>query len=361
MILNYYIMDEHFYLWAQWGIVDYKQHQAVLRHFGDLKTAWQKIDAEFLARLGFRADKVTRIMECREKMDFGDLSNQMDKLGIRIIGINDPEYPMPLKDIPNPPPFLFIRGKWPSFHKAIGIVGTRTMTDYGKMATEKIARGLVHNGFVVVSGLAMGVDAQAHETTLDQDGVTVGVLGCGVDRPYPLENFALAERIIESGGAIVSEYPLGTPAMPHHFPERNRIISGLSRGIVVIEGGIKSGALITARYALEHGREVFAVPTDIIRHALSGTNHLIRKGEAKLIERVEDILSEFRLEPTANPKTLAFTSLEAQILEYLMTEGKTIDDLVLETTYNVAKLSEILIGLQLKGVVREIGGKWMML
>jgi len=354
-------MDDYFYLWAQWGIVDLKQYQVVVSHFGDLKRAWEKIDADFLARLGFGPEKVKRVLECRKKMDFGDLIKQMEKLEIRILGFEDQDYPAPLLNIPNSPPFLFVRGPLPSFHKAIGVVGTRDLTSYGEMATEKIVRGLVQNGFVIVSGLAMGIDALAHTTTLKYKGLTVAVLGCGVDRPYPQENNALADRILESGGAIISEYPLGTPAMQHHFPERNRIVSGLSRGVVVVEGGIKSGALITARYALEQGREVFAVPTDIIRHDLSGTNHIIRKGEAKLIERAEDILEEFQMEPTANPKTLAFTSLEAEILECLMTEGKTIDDLVLETTKNIAQLSEILIGLQLKGVVREIGGRWMML
>jgi len=354
-------MDETFFLWAQWGILDHGQYQIVKKWFGDLKVAWEKIDVTFLLQLGFQREKAERVFSYRRTIDFETLVRQMGELGIRILCVDDADYPSRLREIPNPPPFIFVRGVLPLLHKSIGVVGTRGMTDYGRMATEKMVGDLVRNGFTIVSGLALGVDACAHGTTLKNGGPTVAVLGCGVDIIYPAEHSNLAERILQNGGAIVSEHPLGTPALRHHFPLRNRIISGLSRGVLIVEGGVKSGALITARYALEQGREVFAVPNDITKRDLSGTNHLIRRGEAKLVEKAQDILDEFGMENANRELPLSYSSLETEILGLIANQGKSIDELTLETPYNVAKLSEALIGLQLKGTAREIGGKWVII
>jgi DNA processing protein len=351
--------DEYLYLWAQWGIIDFEKYQIVLRHFGDLETAWKKIDSSFLMELGFRKEKVDRILEDQKGINFHQLSKRIEGLNVRVIGVDDSEYPSCLRSISNPPPFIFVRGELPTFHKALGVVGTRQITDYGTIVTEKFVSDLVMNGFIIVSGLALGVDACAHETTIRNNGITVAVLGSGVDNIYPYINRSLSERILKTGGAIISEYPFGTPALQHHFPARNRIVSGLSRGVLVVEGGIKSGALITARYALEQGREVFAVPNNITKLGLSGTNHLIRRGEAKLAENVGHILEEFQMDAAASRKPLTFSSVESELLERIVNGGKSIDDLVLETPYNVARLSEIFITLQLKGVVREINRKWV--
>ena len=220
---------------------------------------------------------------------------------------------------------------------------------------------MAYNGFVVVSGLALGVDEIAHEETIKNNGITVAILGSGVDNIYPYSNRSLSNRIIEKGGAVISEYPLGTPALQHHFPMRNRIISGLSRGILVVEGGIKSGALITARYALEQGREVFAVPNNITKVGLSGTNHIIRRGEAKLVENIDHILEDFQMQPSSEKQIISFSEIESEMLERIMNDGKSIDELVLETPYNVARLSEVFINLQLKGVVREVNRKWVII
>ena len=353
--------DEHLYLWAQWGILDYEQYLIVHKYFGDLKTAWDKIDIDFLMKLGFRKDKTERIMEFRQGINFHQLLRQIEEVNAKILCVDDSGYPSCLRAISNPPPFLFVRGKLPPLHKAIGVVGTRKITDYGNLATEKFVSNLVMNGFVIVSGLALGVDACAHETVVKNSGITVAVLGSGVDHIYPADNRNLAERILRKGGAIISEYPLGTPALQHHFPMRNRIISGLSRGVLIAEGGVKSGALITARYALEQGREVFAIPNNITKLGLSGTNHLIRRGEAKLVENVNHILEEFQMQATTIKTPLSFSSIESELLERIINGGKSIDELVLETPYNVAKLSEVFINLQLKGVVREVNRKWVII
>lgn len=353
-------MDEIIFLWAQWGILDYAQYQIVIKWFGDLEVAWKKIDVTFLLQLGFGREKAERVFGYRQVIDFEVLVRQMSTLGIRIVCVEDADYPSRLREIPNPPPFLFVRGSLPILHKALGVVGTRGITDYGRMATEKLVGDLAQNGFTIVSGLALGVDAAAHEVALKNQAPTVAVLGCGVDIVYPVENGGLFERILKNGNAIVSEHPLGTPALRHHFPLRNRIVSGLSRGVLIVEGGVKSGALITARYALEQGREVFAVPNDITKRELGGTNHLIRRGEAKLVERAQDILDEFGMENTNPQLPLSYSTFEAEILALIANQGKSIDELTLETPYNVARLSEALIGLQLKGVAREIGGKWVL-
>lgn len=353
--------DQYLYLWAQWGILNFDHYQIVKKQFGDLKTAWEKIDRSFLMKLGFGHEKTERVLEIREGINFHQLIKRIENLKVQLLCVDDSDYPKCLWSISGPPVFLFVRGKIPPLHKSLGVVGTRQITDYGRLATEKFVTHLVQSGFVIVSGLALGVDAHAHKTTLKNKGQTLAVLGSGVDQIYPSDNGQLAHQILKEGGAILSEYPLGTPAMQHHFPVRNRIISGLSRGVLIVEGGVRSGALITARYALEQGRDVFAIPNNITKLGLSGTNHLIRRGEAKLVEKVEHILEDFSMQPVHQKKPLSFSAIESELLERILNGGKSIDELTLETSYNVARLSEVFIGLQLKGVVRQINQKWVII
>jgi len=352
--------NQYIYLWAQWGILNYDRYRIILRQFGNLEVAWKKIDIPFLIKIGFGQEKAIRVLEARKKINIDYLRNKMERAKAKIFSIDDKEYPSNLRSIPSPPVFLFVRGKLPLFHKSIGVVGTRNITDYGRMATEKMVTNLVENGFVINSGLAIGIDSYAHEITLKCGGVTVAVLGSGVNYIYPRSNCNLAEHILRSGGAVVSEYPFDMPAAKHHFPLRNRIISGLSRGVLIVEGGIKSGALITARYALEQGRDVFAIPNNI-NCVNSGTNHLVRRGEAKLVESASHILEEYEMQPAKAQQTFIFSEIESVLLEKIAKGGKTIDELTLETSYNVARLSEILINLQLKNVVREINRKWVII
>jgi len=353
--------DEYLYLWAQWGMLNFDHYQNVKKHFGDLETAWKKIDLHFLTQLGFGKEKAERVLDIKKAINFHQLIRRIEVLNARVICVDDPDFPSCLRSISSPPVFLFVRGKLPPLHKSLGVVGTRKITDYGKLITEKFVSELVINGFVIISGLALGVDSCAHEAAIKNNGITIAVLGSGVDYIYPVANCNLFEKILKSGGAIISEYPLGTPALQHHFPVRNRIISGLSRGVLISEGGINSGALITARYALEQGREVFAIPNNLTKLGLSGTNHLIRRGEAKLVENINHILEEFQMQNSETKRTITFSTTESELLEYIMNGGKSIDELVLETPYNVAKLSEIFINLQLKGVVREINRKWVII
>lgn len=343
------------FLWAQWGILNYQQYQWVLETFGDLESAWAKIDRAFLLKLGFQSSKVDRLLAIKKTISF----QQLPGFNFEVLCIDNSRYPSLLKEISDPPVFLFVRGQLPSFHKSLAVVGTRRITQYGRVVTEQLVPDLVRNGFVVVSGLALGIDAVAHEATLQQKGVTVAVLGSGIDRVIPTSHEGLAQRILNSGGALISEYPLGSPALKHHFPARNRIVAGLSRGVLVVEGGVRSGALITARLGLEYNRAVFAVPHSVHRNQLSGTNHLIRRSEAKLIEKVEHVLEEFQMQPQQKQRPIQFNEFEQTLLALIAEEGKSIDELTLSTRVNVARLSEVLIHLQLRGVVREIGHKWV--
>ncbi len=352
--------DEYLYLWAQWGILNYEQYQFVLNKFGDLEKAWKKITPDFLSKIGIGKEKIDRVFKFKEGISFHDITSKMEEFGVSLLSIVDDEYPECLKTIPDPPPFLFVRGKIPQLHKAIGVVGTRAVTPYGQMITDRLTSDLTRNGFVIVSGLAYGVDSCAHESCLKNNGKTIAVLGSGVDLIYPSSNINLANRIIANCGAVISEYPLSSPSLSHHFPRRNRIISGLSRGILVIEGGVKSGALITARLALEQGRDVFAVPNNITKVSLSGTNHLIRRSEAKLVETVDHILEEYQMKSAQQQMQFDFNKDETNMLTKLADGGKTMDELIVETSMEIPNLSSILTSLSLKGAVREDGNRWVL-
>ncbi len=353
-------MDEYVYLWAQWGILRFQEYEALIKVYGDLKTGFEKITPEFLFNVGFGPDKVERAMKDREALCFHNIVQRLEDTNTRILYLEDADYPALLKHVADPPVFLFVRGTLPPFHKSISIVGTREITDYGRLATEKFTAGLVHNGFIITSGMALGVDACAHETTLKNQGITVAVLGSGADQLYPTENARLGQRIIAEGGAVISEYPLGTPPLPHHFPERNRIIAGLTRGTLVIEGGKKSGALITARLAFEYNRDVFAIPHGITRTELSGTNHLIKISKAHLVECIEDILENFKMPVLTQAIRLDLDGEERGFLDRLTTGGKTMDELAMETLWPISRISQMAISLQLKGAVREEGQRWVL-
>lgn len=352
--------DEYRFLWAQWGILNLRQCRLLFSHFGSFEAAWKKITPAFLQQMGVKKDRSERVFQRRETLSFSYWSELMKGMDIHLVFIDDAEYPIFLKQIDTAPPFLFVRGSLPSFHKSISVVGTRGMSTYGRLTTERLTADLVQEGFVVVSGLALGVDSVAHKTTIKQGGITVAVLGSGVDQISPSINHRLAQDILDANGAIVSSYPLGTPAESFRFPERNEIVAGLSKGTLVIEGGVKSGALITAKLALDFGREVFAVPCNITNLALSGTNHLIRKSAAKLVENVEHILEDFGLNVSSVPQLQEFTREERMILEKLSLGPKNLDQLLSETSFDVPRLSELLIYLQLKKAVSQQGERWVL-
>lgn len=295
-----------------------------------------------------------------EKQADGQLA-LMEKHGIGCLSIWDEQFPSLLKKTVVPLVLLFYKGCLPeSWPGCIGVVGTRMPSQYGRTVTEKIVSQLLDNGIAVISGLARGIDTVAHSTAVKRGGKTYAVLGCGADCIYPPENGKLYQGIVENG-AVLSEFFIGTGPDAVNFPRRNRIISGMSLGVLVVEAGDKSGALITANYAVEQNREVFAIPGNITSVKSSGPNRLIQQG-AKLVASVEDILEEISVKLIQSPhieKPLppSLSELEKKVLAYLSSEPKHIDKLVLELQESPASLLSRLLTLELLGLVRQLSGK----
>lgn len=283
----------------------------------------------------------------------------LDKNKISLLFINDENYPEELKNIAKPPIFLYYRGDITLLkNRKIGVVGTRRATSYGKIACEKIVRGLVENNIVTVSGLASGIDTICHKKTLENGGKTIAVVGSGLDIVYPKENEKLWKEIGEKG-LILSEYPLGTEPFAFNFPMRNRIIVGLAQGIVVVESKLKGGSLITAELALEEGREVFAIPGEIFSPVSEGCNNLIKNSSAKLVTSVEDILIEFGWHIKVKEKNkLNLTEYEQKIYNVLERE-KSLDEIIIETSMKAGEILAILMDLEVKKIVVSVaGGKY---
>jgi DNA processing protein len=286
------------------------------------------------------------------------------EVGGRVITLKDEEYPKRLKDIYDPPALLYVRGELKKEDEfAISIVGSRKTTPYGRWFTEKVSQELARHGVTIVSGMARGIDSLAHWGAISGGGRTIAVLGCGVDVIYPSENRNLFAKMIDHG-AILSEFPMGSPPEGGHFPRRNRIISGLSLGVVVVQASEKSGSLITAGYALEQGREVFAVPGNVGTESSRGTHRLIKEG-AKLVESSEDILEEilpqWRGERETTPKVEIprpdLTEEEKVLYELLSETPLHIDVMIRESRMDPGKVSSLLLNLELKGMVSQWPGK----
>lgn len=292
-----------------------------------------------------------------------DECRRLETSGARLVMFTSADYPKALFQIPDPPPFIYVKGLLFAGDVAVAVVGSRRATSYGLMTTGKLSGELASRGVCVVSGLARGVDTAAHKGALQAGGRTIGVLGCGIDRIYPPENRSLFEEMAQKG-CLISEYPLGTMPLAENFPRRNRIISGLSCGVLVIEAAEKSGSLITAQYALEHGRDVFAVPGNISFASSRGCNRLIKQG-AKLVDCVEDILEELpgrdRLltdyplfQPP--PRIFSLSPKEAAIYELLVRSPLHIDDIISRTELTAGEVSSMLLHLELKGAVTPLPG-----
>jgi DNA processing protein len=287
------------------------------------------------------------------------------KSGISVITYKDKGYPRLLLQIHSFPPILYLKGFFQDADEnAIGIVGTRKPTHYGLTMAKNLASGLVGNGITVVSGLARGIDTVSHQSAIDQKGRTLAVLGCGIDVDYPSGSAELKEKI-QFNGAVISEFPIGTYPAPFNFPVRNRIISGLSLGIVVVEAAEKSGALITADYALQQGREVFAVPGPVTIDTCRGPNRLIKQG-AKLVESVEDIIEEVLPQSTiSRAEKLLIHSVpagelpenEKRCLEHIGIEPIHIDMIIEKTGLSSRDVSISLLTLELEGIIKQVAGK----
>ncbi len=290
------------------------------------------------------------------------------RLKIQTVTLFDRWYPIRLKMIADPPPLLYVSGKlFPQDDVAVAIVGGRRATHSGRMITEEIARELAECGVTIVSGLARGIDAAAHRGALSGMGRTIAVLGCGLDRTYPSEHHAL-RRQIESHGAVITELPIGSAPHSHHFPRRNRIISGLSLGVLVSEAATNSGSLITAKLALEQGREVFAVPGSIKEEACRGSNRLIKEG-AKLVEGAREILDEvlpqidvrqratLHLDGTTAGEPAPLRSQDAVVYDALSYEPRAIDAVIEDTGLSAGQVVATLLSLELSGRIRQLPGQ----
>jgi DNA processing protein len=286
------------------------------------------------------------------------------EVGGKMMTINDESYPTRLREVYDPPPVLYVRGELRKEDElAVAIVGSRKTTPYGRWMTEKMGQELARHGITIVSGMARGIDSLAHWGALSGGGRTVAVLGCGVDVVYPRENRKLFNKIIDQG-AVLSEFPMGSPPEGGHFPKRNRIISGLSIGVVVVQASMESGSLITANYALEQGREVFAVPGNVGSESSRGTHQLIKEG-AKLVESSEDILEEIlpqlekeRESPQKVESPARDLTEEERILYDQLSETPLhIDALIRESQFDPGKVSSLLLNLELKGLILQWPGK----
>ncbi len=329
----------------------------LLSYFGSLSQAWEAPRAELLAA-GLTEKLADAVLLQRHGLDPEAILPALSRKSIQVLTWEDEIYPSYLKEIDQPPPVLYYRGTiLPQDDLAVAIVGTRNVTAYGKQLTKDTATYLCANGITLVSGLARGVDAIAHQTAVEQGGRTLAVLGSGVDVIYPPEHRALAESII-THGALISDYPPGTQPDGVNFPPRNRIISGLSRGTVVIEAGEKSGALITARFSIDQGREVFAAPGSVLSPMSRGTNNLLAAGAVPLTSPTV-ILKHLNIAQTRPNQEQAKPALdleEARILRALGNDTLHIDDLCSKLGTGVEKLTAQLTMMELKGLVVRARG-----
>jgi len=278
---------------------------------------------------------------------------------IKSLSIKDKNYPLPLKKIKDPPRVLYFLGKIQEKENCLAVVGTRRCSSYGKEAAFKIVSDLVESGLTIVSGFAPGIDTIAHKTAIEKGKRTIAVLGTGLDRKsiYPKENLKLVEKILESGGALISEFKPGTHGTKYTFPKRNRIISGLSLGVLVIEARLKSGSLITAEYAKEQKRKIFALPGPIFSQTSKGCHFLIKNG-AKLVESAEDILEELGMNKlrVKKEKVEGKTSQESLILEALKEGALNIEKIIEKTKLSPSRVASLLSILEIEGKVKNLGG-----
>lgn len=336
-------------------------------YFGSAEKAWDA-SLEKLLAIGLGEKLTAKFVAFRNKFSIDDFNKFLQKHNIKVLPLFDKNYPYLLRELPDAPFVLYVRGEidddWWNSGKTIAVVGTRRVTNYGTAATRQIAGGLATSGLTIVSGMAYGVDTVAHQAAIDAGGKTIAVLGCGIDMIHPLSNTALYWNIIKKSGAVVSEFPPGLLVNKGLFPARNRIISGLSLGTVVTEGASDSGALITARYAGEQSREVFAVPGPITSSLSAAPTILLKQG-AKLVTQAEDILEELNIKNIAmkqfNNVTMGkifdqLTPEEKKIIEILQNENLHFDEIVRRSGITSSKIGSLLTMMEMKRLIKNLGG-----
>jgi DNA processing protein len=344
----------------------------LVRHFGSPEAILDASSADLDRVIGLRPHAVRALRSCQPSRDPAAEWQMLQDQGFRLVCLDDPDYPANLAAIADPPVVVYVNGLLePRDLVAVAVVGSRAASAPGMAFTERLCSDLARCGITIVSGMAVGIDSAAHRGALRAQGRTLAVLGCGLDQDYPRENRDLRLRIVNAG-ALLSEFPLGTPPEPGHFPARNRIISGLALGVVVVEAAQRSGSLITARLALEQGREVFAVPGMARNYRSIGAHQLLRQG-AKLVETAEDILEEIRpmirrshiAAETRHTESAAaggavrgeFSRDEAALLAVLEREALHIDDLGRLLQWPASQVASVLQSLELKGAVQQLPGK----
>ena len=341
--------------------------RALVARLGSARAVFEASVEKLRSAEGVGEGLARRIVEQRGRCDPGEEIARAARCGARVIAFTDADYPEPLKTIHDPPLALYVRGDLrPDDRRAVAIVGTRRCTHYGRSVADRLAFQLGRAGFAVVSGLARGIDVAAHEGALKAGGRTLAVLGGALDRLYPPECAPLADRIADGRGAVVSEYAMGREPDRTTFPYRNRVVSGLSMGVVVVEADTQSGAMITAGQALDQGRAVFAVPGRVDSSASRGAHRLLKNG-AKLVEDAADIFEEFeylippdRAAPAPAPRAewpFAFNAEEAAVVAALAGGGLDVDSLARQAGLPAARLAALLIGLEMKRVVRMLPGR----
>lgn len=325
----------------------------------DLALAW-RANSQELARAGLDQKTIDGFLVQRVKIEPAREVEQLEHEQVSILTWCDPAYPALLREIAASPPVLYLKGRLSEADQfALAVVGTRSADSYGQQVTERLVTELARGQVTVVSGLALGIDALAHHAALEAGGRTIAVLACGLDIVYPARNAKLARRIVESGqGALMSEYPLGVQPESGNFPARNRIISGLSQGVLVVEAGERSGALITAEFASKQGREIFAVPGNIFSSRCQGTNRLLHDG-AHLVMEVKDILEALNLfmlpQQVEVQMALPENSEERALLALLGHEPIHINELIISSDLPAPTVTATLTMLELKGLVKAVG------
>ena len=332
--------------------------QQILSYFGDLSIAWEA-PAEAFQKAGLPARALNNFLKLRKEINLDAVYDSILEDDVTVMTLMDDDYPRLLREIDQAPPVIYVKGRLsPADEFAVAMVGTRRVTAYGQQIARDVSLFLAGHGLTIVSGLARGVDGLVHQHALKAGGRTIAVLGSGVDVIYPPEHRKLAEAICENG-AVISDYPMGTKPDGVNFPPRNRIISGLSLATIVIEAGARSGALITADFAVEQGRDVFAVPGNILSPASMGTNALIQKGAYALVSP-QDVLDVLDLSQVDDFKSarqvLPADTTESKILQVMGFEPVHIDQICNETGLAVEKVSAALTMMELKGMVQHVGG-----
>jgi DNA processing protein len=344
--------------WAQLDFLTKDRFDLLKNFFGDLERARKDFSVQSFASAGILPRYSEILLEKVRALSLEKVKKEYERSGATLFFYEDGEFPENLRNIPSPPLFLFLKGtllEKDAF--SIGVVGTRKPSQNGIRSVEHFVPDLVSAGFTILSGMATGIDAHAHASAIKAGGRTIAFWGTGIDVVYPPSHGKLAEDII-AHGAVISEFPLGSGADAFHFPRRNRLISGLSKGVLVIEGKEKSGSLITAYSALEQGKEVFSVPGSIFSAFSGGPNRLIQKGEAKLVMSASDVLEEYNITQNQHTSLAEFVfenALEKSVWSTLSDEPISFDEIVKKSGISSAEVSATLMMLVLRGGVRDLG------